>query len=68
MKIWKVKKSSIGTVAYVKVPDDCTIFDTSYAALQLVRERMNDRSINGTQLLDTDRGEKMKPGIPIYTL
>ena len=68
MKIWKVKKSSIGTVAYVKVPDDCKIFDTSYAALQLVRERIHDRSISGIQLLDAERGEKMQPGIPIYTL
>lgn len=68
MKVWKVQKSSIGTVAYVNVPDDCDIFDTSYAALQLVRERMHDRSINGTQLLDTDRMETMQAGIPIYTL
>lgn len=68
MKIWKVKKASIGTVAYVNIPDDCKIFDTSYAALQLVRERMHDRNINGTQLLDTDRGEQMRSGIPVYTL
>lgn len=68
MKVWKVKKASIGTVAYVNVPDDCKIFDTSYAALQLVRERMHDRSINGTQLLDSNRGEIIQHGIPIYTL
>lgn len=68
MKTWKVKKASIGTVAYVNVPDDCKIFDTSYAALQLVRERMHDRSINGTQLLDSNRGEIIQPGIPVYTL
>lgn len=68
MKVWKVKKASIGTVAYVNVPDDCKIFDTSYAALQLVRERMHDRNINGTQLLDADRGEQMRNGIPVYTL
>ena len=68
MKTWKVQKASIGTVAYVNVPDDCNIFDTSYAALQLVRERLHDRSINGTQLLDIDRGEIIQPGIPIYTL
>lgn len=68
MKVWKVKKASIGTVAYVKVPDDCKIFDTNYAALQLIRERMHDRSISGTQLLDVDRGETMQSGIPVYTL
>lgn len=68
MKVWKVKKAFIGTVAYVNVPDDCKIFDTSYAALQLVRERMHDRNINGTQLLDSNRGEIIQPGIPVYTL
>ena len=68
METWKVKKSSIGTVAYVNVPDDCKIFDTSYAALQLVRERMHDRNINGTQLLDADRGEQRRNGIPVFTL
>lgn len=66
MKIWKILKASIGVVAYVKVPDDCIIFDTGYAALQLVRKKMNDSNVSGTQLLDC--GEKMLEEIPVYTL
>ena len=64
MKIWKVSKQKL--VAYVKVPDNCTIFDTSYAALQLVRKLHNDHNINGTQLLDTN--EPIINNIPIYSL
>lgn len=66
MKIWKILKSSMEVVAYVKVPDNCDIFDTGYAALQLVREQTNDRDVSGTQLLDCE--EKMLEDIPIYTL
>ena len=68
MKIIKVLKSLNDIQAYVKVPDNCTIFDTHYAALQLVREKHNNRSINGTQLLDIEHNEKMQAGIPVYTL
>ena len=68
MKIIKVLKSSNGTQAYVKVPKDCKIFDIQYSALQLVREKHNDRNINGTQLLDIEHNEKMQDGIPVYTL
>ena len=68
MKIIKVLKSLNDIQAYVKVPDNCTIFDTQYAALQLVREKHNDRSISGTQLLDIEHNEKMQTGIPVYTL
>ena len=68
MKIIKVLKSLNEIQAYVKVPKDCTIFDTHYASLQLVREKHNDRNINGTQLLDIEHNEKMQAGIPVYTL
>ena len=68
MKIIKVLKSLNEIQAYVKVPKDCKIFDTQYAALQLVREKHNDKSINGTQLLDIEHNEKMQTGIPVYTL
>lgn len=66
LKIWKIIKLSIGVIAYVKVPESSNIFDTSYAALQLVRKKMNDDCISGTQLLDYK--EKMLEGIPVYTL
>ena len=56
MKIWKVKKPLVGTVAYVKVADSCKICDTSYAALQMVRDNMHDCNISGTQLLDVEHG------------
>ena len=65
MKIYKVFKSH-DILAYVRVPDNCIIFDTSYAALQLVRKLLNDSSINGTQLLDEN--EPIMAGIPMYTL
>ena len=68
MKIIKVLKSLNNIQAYVKVPDNCTIFDTQYAALQLVREKHNDRSISGTQLLDIENNEKMQANIPVYSL
>ena len=68
MKIIKVLKSLNEIQAYVKVPKDCKIFDTQYAALQLVRKKHNDRNISGTQLLDIEHNEKMQSGIPVYTL
>ena len=68
MKIIKVLKSLNNIQAYVKVPTNCTIFDTQYAALQLVIEKHNDRNINGTQLLDIEHNEKIQVGIPVYTL
>ena len=43
MKIIKVLKSLNEIQAYVKVSKDCKIFDTQYAALQLVREKHNDK-------------------------
>lgn len=64
MKIWKIfKKCEL--VAYVKVPVNCEIFDTSYASLQLVRKIHNDLAINGTQLVAEN--EQLE-NIPIYTL
>ena len=68
MKIIKVLKSLNEIQAYVKVPENCTIFDTQYAALQLVREKHNDININGTQLLDIENNEKMQTNIPVYSL
>ena len=68
MKIIKVLKSLNDIQAYVKVPENCTIFDTQYAALQLIREKHNDRSISGTQLLDIENNEKMQANIPVYSL
>ena len=68
MRIWKVK-NGFGLVAYVRVMEGCKIFDTSYAALQLVRNMYPDnKEINGIQLLDIAGGEKMISGIPIYQL
>lgn len=66
MKIWKVFKSNHNILAYVKVPEDCKIFDTSYASLQLVRKLHNDSSINGTQLVAKD--ENIINEIPMYIL
>lgn len=68
MKIYKVFKNSHKILAYVKVGENAykTIFDTSYAALQLVRHNYNDDSINGTQLVDVD--EPLEPGVPILTI
>ena len=66
MKIYKVFKRNHNILAYVKVNEGCTIFDTSYAALQLVRKLHNDNNINGTQLLDEN--EPIVAGVPMYTL
>jgi hypothetical protein len=68
MKIYKVFKNSHKILAYVKVSESVckAIFDTSYAALQLVRCNYNDDSINGTQLVDVN--ESLEPGVPILTI
>lgn len=69
MKTWKISKGIGEVVAYVQVLETCTIFDTGYAALQLVRSQFqNDRSINCHQLLDVARGEVMQENIPVYQL
>ena len=69
MRIWKVIKDLNIIVAYVEVLQSCDIFDTSYAALQLVRNMFpDDKKISGTQLLDIAGGEKMLNGIPLYQL
>lgn len=69
MKIWKISKGIGEIVAYVRVLETCTIFDTGYAALQLVRSQFqNDRSINSHQLLDVARGEAMQENIPVHQL
>lgn len=69
MKTWKVLKGLTQVVAYVEVSENCKIYDTAYAALQLVRSHFpEDKSINGTQLLDVARSETMKENIPVYQL
>lgn len=69
MKTWKISKGISEVVAYVQVLETCIIFDTGYAALQLVRNQFpEDKSINGTQLLDVARGEAMQENIPVYQL
>lgn len=69
MCIWKVIRELNTIVAYVEVLQSCDIFDTSYAALQLVRNMFpDDKKISGTQLLDIAGGEKMLNGIPLYQL
>lgn len=68
MKTWKIFKSGNDTIAYVQVPDDCKIYDDAYASLQLVRMKLNDPYINGTQLLDMDHREQIQKGIPVFVL
>lgn len=69
VKTWKISKGIGEVVAYVQVLETCTIFDTGYAALQLVRSQFqNDRNINCHQLLDVARGEAMQENIPVYQL
>ena len=69
MKTWKVLKGLTHVVAYVEVSENCKIYDTSYAALQLVRSHFpEDRSINGTQLLDVAKGEAVQENISVYQL
>ena len=68
MKIWKIL-GSMKTVAYVQVLESCVIFDTAYAALELVRKQFpENKKIDGTQLLDIKRGEQMQEGIPVFVL
>lgn len=68
MKTWKIFKAVSNVLAYVQVPDDCKIYDDAYASLQLVRKKLNDSYICGTQLLDVDRGEQMQKGISVFVL
>lgn len=64
----EIFKTVSNVLAYVQVSDDCKIYDDAYASLQLVRKKLNDPHIFGTQLLDVDRGEQMQNGIPIFVL
>lgn len=66
MEIWKIF-SHCKIIAYVKVPENCTIFDTFHASLQLVREKL-DKNASSGQLLDVKREEKMLDNVPVYTL
>lgn len=68
MKTWKIFKTGSDTIAYVQVADDYKIYDDAYASLQLVRKKLNDPHICGTQLLDVDRGEQIQKGIPVFVL
>ena len=64
MKVWKILdfKSEQGIACYVKVKEN--VFDGSYKALQLARKEINHK-LNGTQLLDVERGEQMIENIPV---
>ena len=68
MKIYKVFKNSHKILAYVKVSENACkiIFDTSYAALQLVRRNYNDVCFYGFFFVDVD--EPLEPGVPILTI
>lgn len=63
---WKIF-SHCKLIAYVQVPETCTIFGEFDASLQLVREKL-DKDASSGQLLDTKRKEKMLDGIPVYVL
>lgn len=67
MRIWKILKE-MKLIAYVQVTKDCKICDDGYAALQLVRKKLNDFCIDGTQLIDVERGEQMQECIPRFLL
>lgn len=67
MRIWKILKG-MKVVSYVKVTEDCKIFDDGYVALQLVRKKFNDSSIGGEQVLDVKRGEQIQESIPVFVL
>ena len=69
MKTWKVLGNGLSSiVAYVQVLETCNIYDTAYAALQLVRKQFpDDKSINGTQIMN-EKIEQMQEGIPVFTL
>ena len=43
MKTWKVIGNGLSSiVAYDQVLESCTIYDTAYAALQLVKKQFSD--------------------------
>ena len=64
MKVWKIK-GSMNVECYVKVSDEVfNKYDSSYKALQLARKTINPK-LNGTQLLDVERGEQMEENIPV---
>ena len=69
MKTWKILGNGLSSVvAYVQVLESCTIYDTAYAALQLVRRQFPDnKGINGTQILNEQK-EQIQEGIPVFTL
>lgn len=69
MKTWKVLANGLSSVvAYVQVSETCTIYDTAYAALQLVRRQFPDNiGINGTQILNEQK-EQIQEDIPVFTL
>ncbi len=67
MRIWKILKG-MKVVSYVKVTEDCKIFDDGYVALQLIRKKFNDSSIGGEQVLDVKRGEQIQESIPVFVL
>ena len=69
MKTWKILGNGLSSiVAYVQILETCTIYDTAYAALQLIRKQFpDDKGINGTQILNEQR-EQIQEGIPIFTL
>lgn len=43
MKIWKISNNK-GIIAYVKVLETCTISDTAYASLQIVRKNQDSNA------------------------
>jgi len=66
MKVWKVlNNKDYGVACYVKISKD--IFDSSWYALQLAREKI-DKNLCSTQLLDIDHDEKIINNIPILKL
>ena len=66
MKTWKIKGMEVE--CYVNVSDEIfNKYDSSYKALQLARKIINTK-LNGTQLLDVERGEQMIDGIPVLEL
>lgn len=69
MKTWKVLGNGLSSVvAYVQVSETCNIYDTAYAALQLVRKQFpDDNGINGTQILNEQK-EQIQEGIPVFVL
>ena len=66
MKIYKVMDNVSNIKSYVKISDNCNIFDTGYKALQITRKHYNDYNISGTQILSDN--EKMINDIPVFTI